>query len=199
MEPTGRARGDLRLLRSTGAIDRLVAILGLRIPAYLEDRYRFRPYRPTNALSFVGPTSTTPTSCPGERRSPTIEIAEDADGHIDLGDLERRLVQFSDRPLRIGSFSAASNVTGIISDTSAISTLLHRHGALSFWDFAAAAPYVAVEMRSPLTHGHDHKDAIFVSPHKFIGGPGTPGVLVVRKDLLPTGSLLSRAEARLPT
>src|SRR5690606_25905848 len=62
--------------------------------------------------------------------------------------------------------------------------LLRRHGALSFWDFAAAAPYVAVEMRSPLTHGHDHKDAIFVSPHKFIGGPGTPGVLVVRKDLL---------------
>jgi selenocysteine lyase/cysteine desulfurase len=73
-------------------------------------------------------------------------------------------------------------VTGIISDTSAISSLLHRHGALSFWDFAAAAPYVGIEMRS--ADGADYKDAIFISPHKFIGGPGTPGVLVVRKDLL---------------
>ena len=79
----------------------------------------------------------------------------------------------------IGSFSAASNVTGIVSNTSAVSSILHRHGALSFWDFAAAAPYVDIEMRSPSTHG-----AIFISPHKFIGGPGTPGVLVARRDLL---------------
>ncbi|MCU1656706.1 MAG: aminotransferase, partial [Pseudonocardiales bacterium] len=86
---------------------------------------------------------------------------------------------------KIGSFSAASNVTGIVSDTHAISALLHRHGALSFWDFAAAAPYVDIEMyagadRDPLAY----KDAIFLSPHKFIGGPSTPGVLVVRHELL---------------
>src|SRR4029453_14675211 len=63
----------------------------------------------------------------------------------------------------------------------------HRHGALSFWDFAAAAPYVDVQM-SPRRAGDDadldYKDAIFISPHKFIGGPGTPGVLIARKDLL---------------
>jgi selenocysteine lyase/cysteine desulfurase len=113
-----------------------------------------------------------------------VEIVEDSDGHIDLDDLERRLIEFSDRPLRIGSFSAASNVTGIITDTSAISTLLHKHGALSFWDFAAAAPYVGISMRQKEAGNLDYKDAIFISPHKFIGGPGTPGVLVVRKDLL---------------
>jgi selenocysteine lyase/cysteine desulfurase len=113
-----------------------------------------------------------------------VEISEDSDGHVDLDDLERRLVEFSNRPLRIGSFSAASNVTGIITDTSAVSTLLHRHGALSFWDFAAAAPYVGIAMRQPEEGNLDYKDAIFISPHKFIGGPGTPGVLVVRKDLL---------------
>ncbi|HEX7097932.1 MAG TPA: aminotransferase class V-fold PLP-dependent enzyme [Acidimicrobiia bacterium] len=172
---------------STGAIDRLIAILGLRIPDYLEDRYRLSECIPPDErpVVFVGPYEHHSNELPWrETIADVIEIAEDADGHIDLDDLERRLIQFSDRPLRIGSFSAASNVTGIISDTSAISSLLHRHGALSFWDFAAAAPYVAIEMRSPLTHGHDHKDAIFISPHKFIGGPGTPGVLVVRKDLL---------------
>src|SRR5664279_3975420 len=114
-----------------------------------------------------------------------VVISQDADGHIDAAQLERELVAYADRPLRIGSFSAASNVTGIVSDAHGISALLHRHGALSFWDFAAAAPYVDIEMyggpgRDPLAY----KDAVFLSPHKFIGGPSTPGVLAVRRDLL---------------
>ena len=106
-----------------------------------------------------------------------VVIPEDADGHVDLGHLEEELVRHRDRPLKIGSFSAASNVTGIITDWRAIATLLHEHGALSFWDFAAAAPYVRIDMAEA------GLDAIFVSPHKFIGGPGTPGLLVARKDL----------------
>jgi selenocysteine lyase/cysteine desulfurase len=172
---------------STGAIDRMIAILGLRIPADLEDRYHLTDHIPAGErpVVFVGPYEHHSNEL-GWRESiaDVVEISEDGDGHIDLADLERRLVEFADRPLRIGSFSAASNVTGIISDTSAISSLLHRHGALSFWDFAAAAPYVGIEMRSPRTHGDDYKDAVFISPHKFIGGPGTPGVLVARRDLL---------------
>ena len=75
-----------------------------------------------------------------------MTIHEDHDGRIDLEQLERELIHYTDRPLRIGSFSAASNVTGILSDTRAISVLLHRHGARSFWDFAAAAPYVDIEL-----------------------------------------------------
>lgn len=172
---------------STGAVDRLISILGLRIPAELDDRYDLLSCIPPDErpVVFVGPFEHHSNELPWrESIADVVEIAEDADGHIDLADLNRRLVEFAERPVKIGSFSAASNVTGIISDTSAVSSVLHRHGALSFWDFAAAAPYVAIEMRSPLTHGHDHKDAVFISPHKFIGGPGTPGVLVVRRDLL---------------
>ena len=95
-----------------------------------------------------------------------------------------QLEKHAERPLRIGTFSAASNVTGIVSDTAAISTLLHEHGALSFWDFAAAAPYIDIDMEAvdpdrPLSY----KDAVFLSPHKFIGGPSTPGVLVARREL----------------
>jgi selenocysteine lyase/cysteine desulfurase len=86
--------------------------------------------------------------------------------------------------LRIGSFSAASNVTGILSDTAAIAALLHRHGALSFWDYAAAGPYAPIRMGPTAPGRGDYKDAIFLSPHKFIGGPQTPGVLVVRRDLV---------------
>ena len=171
----------------TGAIDRLITILGMRIPAELDDRYGLGEHIPSNErpVVFVGPYEHHSNELPWrESIADVIEIAEDADGYIDLADLERRLVEHSDRPLIIGSFSAASNVTGIISDTSAVSSILHRHGALSFWDFAAAGPYVQIEMRSPATHGDDYKDAIFISPHKFIGGPGTPGVLVARRDLL---------------
>ena len=60
-------------------------------------------------------------------------------------------MRYAHRPLLIGSFSAASNVTGILSDTRAIAALLHRYGALSFWDFAAAAPYVDIEMGGAAT------------------------------------------------
>jgi selenocysteine lyase/cysteine desulfurase len=172
---------------STGAIDRLVSILGIRIPAELNDRFDLGAHIPASQrpVVFVGPYEHHSNELPWrESIADVVEIAEDPDGHIDLTDLEAKLVQYAERPLKIGSFSAASNVTGIISDTSAISRLLHSHQALSFWDFAAAAPYVAIEMRSPLTDGDDYKDAMFLSPHKFIGGPGTPGVLVARLELL---------------
>ena len=76
----------------------------------------------------------------------------------------------------------ASNVTGIVSDTLGLSRLLHSHGALAFWDFAAAGPYVEIAM-NPTASERAYKDAIFLSPHKFIGGPGTPGVLVAKKAL----------------
>jgi selenocysteine lyase/cysteine desulfurase len=171
----------------TGAIDRLITVLGIRVPAELDERYGLtgRIPRDQRPVVFVGPYEHHSNELPWrESIADVVEIDEDADGAISLADLERRLVEYRSRPLRIGSFSAASNVTGIISDTSAISALLHRYGALSFWDFAAAAPYVGIEMRSPRTNAGDYKDAIFLSPHKFIGGPGTPGVLVVRRDLL---------------
>ncbi|MGH8958039.1 MAG: aminotransferase class V-fold PLP-dependent enzyme [Acidimicrobiia bacterium] len=172
---------------STGAIDRLITILGVRVPAALDDQFDLSGHIPVDQrpVVFVGPYEHHSNELGWrETIADVVEIAEDSDGHIDLDDLERRLIEFSGRPLRIGSFSAASNVTGIITDTSAVSSLLHKHEALSFWDFAAAAPYVGVAMRQKEAGNLDYKDAIFISPHKFIGGPGTPGVLVVRKDLL---------------
>ena len=78
-----------------------------------------------------------------------MTIPEDADGHIDQAGCAAELERYADRPLKIGSFSAASNVTGIVSDTDGIASLLHEHGALSFWDFAACAPYVDIEMYAP--------------------------------------------------
>lgn len=169
---------------STAAIDKLIGILALRIPAGLDDRYHLSDAIPADErpVVFIGPFEHHSNEIPWrETIADVVTIKEDADGHVSLSHLAEELARYADRPLQIGSFSAASNVTGIVTDTGAVSDLLHAHGALSFWDFAACAPYVDIEMNGPKG---SRKDALFISPHKFIGGPGTPGVLVVRRELM---------------
>jgi selenocysteine lyase/cysteine desulfurase len=145
---------------TTGAIDKLVRLLETR-----------------GAVVFVGPSEHHSNELPWrESGAEVVPIHADARGLVDLEHLEHELRRHADRPLRIGTFSAASNVTGIIADTAAVSALLHRHGALAFWDYASAGPYLPIGMAD--------KDAVFLSPHKFVGGPGTPGVLVAKRDLL---------------
>jgi selenocysteine lyase/cysteine desulfurase len=172
---------------STGAIDKLVGILGLRIPKELDVAYGLSGNIPAEErpVVFIGPFEHHSNELPWrESIADVVTIHEDSDGHIDQQQLADELRTHADRPLKIGSFSAASNVTGILSDTHGITRLLHEHGALAFWDFAAAAPYVDVEMNPDSGDPAERKDAIFLSPHKFIGGPGTPGVLVVSRKLL---------------
>ncbi len=173
---------------STAAINRLIGILNLRIPADLDRAYGLSRLIPADErpVVFIGPFEHHSNELPWrESIADVVTIREDADGHIDPADLAVQLRCYADRPLRIASFSAASNVTGIVTDTGRVSELLHEHGALAFWDYAAAAPYVDIDMR-PRDGGHPmaYKDAIFLSPHKFIGGPGTPGVLIARRELL---------------
>ncbi len=173
---------------TTGAIEKLIGILGLRIPSALEDRHHLSDHIAADdrPVVFIGPFEHHSNELPWrESIADVVTIPEDADGHIDQDQLRSEMERYADRPLLIGSFSAASNVTGIVSDTYGITSLLHDHGALSFWDFAACAPYVDIEMYPGQgAAASAYKDAIFLSPHKFIGGPGTPGVLVIRRELL---------------
>ena len=169
---------------STAAIDKIVRVLGLRLPEAFDARYHLADQIPPNErpVVFIGPFEHHSNELPWrESIADVVVVHEDADGHVDLAHLEEVLRTYRERPLKIGSFSAASNVTGIITDTAAVATLLHRYGALSFWDFAAAAPYVQIDMRP--SDDNAYMDAIFLSPHKFVGGPGTPGVLVARREL----------------
>lgn len=175
----------------TGAIDKLVGILGLRIPSNFEDRWHASDLVPADQrpVIFIGPYEHHSNEVMWrECVADVVVIPQDLDGHVDIAVLRQRLVEHAERPLRIGSFSAASNVTGIVTDTDAISSLLHEHGALAFWDYAAAAPYVDIEMYGRGGRGvadpTAYMDAVFLSPHKFIGGPSTPGVLVVRHELM---------------
>ena len=173
---------------STATINKLIGILNLRLPADLDAKYNLINQIPAHErpVVFIGPFEHHSNELPWrESIADVVTIHEDANGQIDTNQLEAELIAYQDRPLRIASFSAGSNVTGILADTDAVTQLIHQYGALAFWDFAASGPYVDIEM-NPQSNAHptSYKDAIFLSPHKFIGGPGTPGVLIVRKELL---------------
>ena len=184
-DAVGGTEADLVIFAGSGAtaaINKLVGILELRGGGSGGSGDGDESARP---VVFVGPFEHHSNELPWrESIADVVVVPEDRDGHIDQQYLASQLRKYGDRPLRIGSFSAASNVTGLLSDTDAIATLLHEHGALSFWDYAAAGPYVPIRMRESAAGRGDHKDAIFLSPHKFPGGPQTPGVLVVRRELV---------------
>ena len=170
---------------STGAIDKLIGILNIRIPVDLDKKWNLSTTIPESQrpVIFIGPFEHHSNELSWrETIADVVTITEDSEGHIDIEHLKRELAKYQSRPLKIGSFSAASNVTGIISDTNAVSRLLHENGALAFWDYAASAPYVEINMHPADTLAS--KDAIFISPHKFIGGPGTPGVLVINRAII---------------
>jgi selenocysteine lyase/cysteine desulfurase len=167
---------------ATAAIDKLLDILNLRLPKDLSRRYDLEAQIPgeERPVVFIGPYEHHSNELPWrESIADVVSIPLTEGGQIDLDVLEEQLCAYADRPLRIGSFSAASNVTGIKSDVPAVTAVLKRHGALAFWDYAAAAPYVGIDM-----NGATPLDAVFISPHKFIGGPGTPGLLVVKKSIM---------------
>ncbi|MET0493813.1 MAG: aminotransferase class V-fold PLP-dependent enzyme [Actinoplanes sp.] len=164
---------------ATSAVAKLVGILGLRLTEALDDKYALRSHIPAaeRPVIFVGPYEHHSNELPWrESIADVVEIDSDHTGHVDLAALRKALVAYADRPLRVGSFSAASNVTGILTDTAAVSAVLREHGALSVWDYAAAGPYVPISMAD--------KDAVFLSPHKFVGGPQTPGLLVMNRNLI---------------
>ena len=155
---------------ATAGINRLVSLFGVAERAQRGER----------PLVLVGPYEHHSNILPWrESGAEVIEIGEAAMGGPDLAELEATLDATRDRPLRIGAFSAASNVTGIQTDTDAVTMLLKRHGALAVWDYAGGGPYMAMDMAPD---AGAKKDAIVLSPHKFVGGPGASGILVVRKS-----------------
>ena len=150
---------------STSAINRLIDLLQLRQCA------------PQRTVVFIGPYEHHSNELPWRESDVELEVISlNADGALDLTELEQRLRARSGKARILASFSAASNVTGLLTDTAQVSELVHRYGGHVFWDYAAAAPYIKIDVSD--------KDAVFISPHKFLGGPGTPGLLVMRKELV---------------
>jgi len=172
---------------ATAAINKLVGLLGLRVPEPLERAYELSRAIPAKErpVVLVGPYEHHSNELPWlESIAEVIEIDLDDHGAISLPALQQRLDEYASRPHLIGSFSAASNVTGVISDVGAIARVLHRAGARAFFDYAAAAPYVPIDMHP--ADPDERIDALFLSPHKFIGGPEASGVLVANRRLFRT-------------
>ena len=108
-------------------------------------------------------------------------IPNDENGNINLAGLEQLLEKYKERKNKIAAITGCSNVTGIQTPYHKVAQVVHRHGGLCFVDFACSAPYVSIDMHPSLEGGH--LDAIFFSPHKFLGGQSTPGVLIFHKSL----------------
>ncbi len=102
---------------------------------------------------------------------------------VDLNELEKDLKKYQDRKFKIGSFTACSNVTGVTTPYHQMAKLMHQYGGVCFVDFAASAPYCDINMHP--SDPMEKLDAIFFSPHKFLGGPGSSGVLVFDSSLYP--------------
>lgn len=187
---------------ATGAIDKFQQIIGVALPPAtrlalntllaqcfggqaLDEFNRFLgEHQP---VVFVGPYEHHSNEISWRQNLATVvEVDLDDEGCIDTGHLARLLEDPAyEGRVKIGSFSAASNVTGMRSPVHGLACLMHRHGGIACFDFAACAPYVQIDM-NPGAHGYDGDpslDAVFISPHKFLGGPGSSGVLVFNERL----------------
>ena len=159
---------------ATAGLNRLVHLLGVR------DAVRAGAC----PLVLIGPYEHHSNILPWrESGAELIEIAEAPDGGPDMAQLEAHLAAADPTSLIIGAFSSASNVTGIVTDADSVTKLLKKYGAKSVWDYAGGGPYLPIDMKA----GTDaEKDAVVLSTHKFIGGPGASGVLIVREAAVAT-------------
>jgi len=164
----------------TGVINKLQRILGLKIQSpFFEKKDIEENERPVVFVTHMEHHSNHTSWY--ETIADVIIISPSDDLLVNPDELEKLLEVYKNRKLKIGSFSACSNVTGVIPPYHLLSKIMHEHGGLSFIDFAASAPYVDINMHpdDPL----EKLDAIFFSPHKFLGGPGSSGVLVFNRSL----------------
>ncbi len=185
---------DVLLFTGTGmtsAIAKLQRILGLKVPeqaihycAFTRDDFTNCKDIPNKNRPVVFLTHTEHHSNHTswyETLAEVVLLEPAGDLTVNPEALRREIVKYKDRPLLIGSFTACSNVTGYSPPYHEMARIMHEHGGFCFVDFAASAPYVDIDMHPD--DKSEQLDAIFFSPHKFLGGPGSAGVLVFSKKL----------------
>jgi selenocysteine lyase/cysteine desulfurase len=159
----------------TGAINKLQRILGLRLPENMKKRIHLaEEERPVIFITHMEHHSNILSWM--ETIGEVITIQPTENGDVDIQHLNHLLQKYRHRKVKIGAFTACSNVTGIQTPYHQLAKLMHENGGICFVDFAASAPYVNINMHpdDPL----EKLDGIYFSPHKFLGGPGSAGVLI---------------------
>ena len=164
----------------TGVINKFQRLLGLRIPERMQSQVHFSDE--DKPVVFITHMEHHSNQTSWYECDITLEIIEpNKDGLPSQDHLNQLLAQYADRKVKIGSFTACSNVTGIKTPYYQLAEIMHDHGGLCFVDFACSAPYVDIDMHPANTK--QALDAIYFSPHKFLGGPGSSGVLIFNKAL----------------
>ncbi len=164
----------------TAVVNKLQRMLGLRLPEQLAPFCSLpEALRPVVFITHMEHHSNQTSWL--ETVADVEVIPPDARGLVAVEHLEEALKRYRARPLKLGAFTDCSNVTGIRTPVHALARVMHEHGGHCFVDFAASAPYVDINMHpgDPL----EKLDAVYFSPHKFLGGPGSPGVLVFDSEL----------------
>ncbi|MBK7628623.1 MAG: aminotransferase class V-fold PLP-dependent enzyme [Bacteroidales bacterium] len=185
---------DILIFTGTGmtsAIAKLQRILGLKVPeqainfcTFTNGVYQKCKDIPNGNRPVVFLTHTEHHSNHTswfETLADVVVLEPSADLKVDPDSLRKEIIKYKDRPLLIGSFSACSNVTGYVPPFKELAKIMHEHNGYCFVDFAASAPYVDIDMHP--ANKMEQLDAIFFSPHKFLGGPGSAGVLIFSKAL----------------
>ncbi|HSL89715.1 MAG TPA: aminotransferase class V-fold PLP-dependent enzyme [Ignavibacteriaceae bacterium] len=164
----------------TSLICKLQRILGLKVPEQLADFIKLSAdMRPVVFVTHMEHHSNQTTWL--ETIADVVVIDPDDDGLVNVDSLRAKISLYKNRKLKIGAFTAASNVTGIEPPYYKLAKIMHQYGGYCFVDFACAAPYVEIDMHP--ADPEEKLDAIFFSPHKFLGGPGTSGVLIFDSKL----------------
>lgn len=164
----------------TGAINKLQRLLGLKAPQGLRSHIRIAAQQ--RPVVFVTHMEHHSNHTSWYETIADVEVVPpDAHGQVDPAALRHLLEQYRDRPLKIGSFTACSNVTGVQTPYHLLAAEMHRAGGVAFVDFAASAPYTNIDMHP--ADPDQRLDAVLFSPHKFLGGPGSAGVLVFHRSL----------------
>jgi len=164
----------------TTVINKLQRILGVKLPEQLKKFTNIpEEYRPVIFLTHMEHHSNQTSWF--ETIADTVVLDPTDEGLIDIQSLKDALEKHKNRKLKIGSFSACSNVTGIRTPYYKLAKIMHQHGGYCFIDIAASAPYDPINMHPE--DPDERLDALFFSPHKFLGGPGTSGVLIFNKAL----------------
>lgn len=165
----------------TAAVNKLQRILGLKAPEGLR-RFIDLPARERPVVFVTHLEHHSNHTSWYETIADVVVVPPDAEGVVSLEALEEQLHAYRARTVKIGAFSACSNVTGIFTPYHAMARLMHRAGGVAIIDFAASAPYVLIDMH-PADDPEGYLDAVLFSPHKFLGGPGSAGVMIFNRAL----------------
>lgn len=175
----------------TGVVNKLQRLLGLKVPEQLHNYCEMSDKKAKHCLNELADNRPVVFLTHLEHHSnhtswletiaDVVVIEPNENMMVDPAKLEEIMPLYEHRKLKIGSFSAASNVTGVRPPFYKLAAIMHKHNGLCFVDFAASAPYDPIDMH-PEKH-EERLDAVMFSPHKFMGGPGSTGVIVFNKDL----------------